>query len=201
MTHGQRRRQPQPRDVAGNDARAGHRRSAVSAPSRCGTPSQHGGAARHASRWDAVRIGRVAGARGSCPASPDFREVTIPAGTSLSVKVLSTLASNRSIVEDPVRGALAQAVVVSGKTALPVDTGSGCGARGGRGDAKKGGIGAGLGAVVGGIAGGGSGAAIGAVAGGAGTVLATKGREVEVPAGTVVTVLVQKPLTVRVPIK
>ena len=68
-------------------------------------------------------------------------------------------------------------------------------------DAKKGGIGAGLGAVVGGIAGGGSGAAVGAVAGGAGTVLATKGREVEVPAGTMVTVLVQKPLTVRVPIK
>ena len=68
-------------------------------------------------------------------------------------------------------------------------------------DVKKGGLGAGLGAVVGGIAGGGSGAAIGAVAGGAGTVLATKGREVEVPAGTVVNVLLQSPLTVRVPIK
>ena len=176
------------------------------------------------------------------PPVPTFREVTIPAGTSLSVKVLSTLASNRSIVEDPVRGALAQAVVVSGKTALPVDTeisGSvtdvkesgrvkgkaSIGFRFNRiavrgethpiqtarvlreaahkkgDDAKKGGIGAGLGAVVGGIAGGGSGAAIGAVAGGAGTVLATQGREVEVPAGTVVTVLVQKPLTVRVPIK
>jgi hypothetical protein len=70
-----------------------------------------------------------------------------------------------------------------------------------RDDVKKGGIGAGLGAVVGGIAGGGSGAAIGAVAGGTGTVLATKGREVEVPPGTIVTVLIQKPLTIRVPIK
>jgi L-aminopeptidase/D-esterase-like protein len=65
-------------------------------------------------------------------------------------------------------------------------------------DVKKGGVGAGLGAVVGGIAGGGSGAAIGAVAGGTATVLATKGREVEVAPGTVVTVLLQKPLIVRV---
>src|SRR6185503_186966 len=68
-------------------------------------------------------------------------------------------------------------------------------------DVKKGGLGAGLGAVVGGIAGGGSGAAIGAVAGGAGTVLATKGREVEIPAGTVVNVLLQSPLTLKVTLK
>ena len=68
-------------------------------------------------------------------------------------------------------------------------------------DVKKGGLGAGLGAVVGGIAGGGSGAAIGAVAGGAGTVLATKGREVEIPAGTVVNVLMQSPLTLKVTLK
>jgi hypothetical protein len=68
-------------------------------------------------------------------------------------------------------------------------------------DVKKGGIGAGLGAVVGGIAGGGTGAAIGAVAGGTGAVLGTKGREIEVPAGTVVNVLLQAPLTVQVPNK
>jgi hypothetical protein len=68
-------------------------------------------------------------------------------------------------------------------------------------DVKKGGIGAGLGAVVGGIAGGGKGAAIGAVAGGTGTVLATKGREVEIAPGTVVTAILQNALTVRVPIK
>jgi hypothetical protein len=71
-------------------------------------------------------------------------------------------------------------------------------------DAKKIGIGAGVGAVVGGIAGGGSGAAIGAaVGGGAGTgaVLATRGSEVELPAGTTVTTRLQQPLIVRVPIK
>jgi len=71
-------------------------------------------------------------------------------------------------------------------------------------DAKKIGIGAGAGAIIGGIAGGGSGAAIGAaVGGGAGTgaVLATRGSEVELPAGTTITTRLQKPLTVQVPIK
>jgi hypothetical protein len=68
-------------------------------------------------------------------------------------------------------------------------------------DVKKGGIGAGVGAVVGGIAGGGTGAAVGAAVGGTGTVLATKGKEVRLPAGTTITTTLQEPLTVLVPIK
>ena len=68
-------------------------------------------------------------------------------------------------------------------------------------DVKKGGLGAGAGAIVGGVIGGGTGAAVGAVAGGAGTVLATKGSEVEIPSGTVLNVLVQDPITVRVAVK
>ena len=66
-------------------------------------------------------------------------------------------------------------------------------------DVKKGAIGAGVGAVVGGIAGGGTGAAIGAAAGGTGTVLATRGNEVRLPAGTTVTTTLQAPLTILVP--
>jgi hypothetical protein len=53
---------------------------------------------------------------------PKFREITIPAGTAFNVTVLSTLASNTSKVEDPVKGALAKAVVVSGLTVLPQGT-------------------------------------------------------------------------------
>lgn len=176
------------------------------------------------------------------PPPPAFREVTIPAGTSLSVSVLSNLASNTSKVEDVVKAALANPVVIDGVTAVPkgaeirgvVSDAKQSGRVKGKAsiglafdrltvrgetlkietapvvleaqdkksdDVKKGGIGAGLGAVVGGIAGGGTGAAIGAVAGGAGAVLGTKGREIEVPAGTVVNVLLQSPLTVRVPNK
>lgn len=69
-----------------------------------------------------------------------------------------------------------------------------------RDDLVKGGIGAGVGAIVGGIVGGGKGAAIGAGAGGAGAVLATKGKEVRLPAGTTVTTTLQDPLTLPVPL-
>jgi outer membrane lipoprotein SlyB len=70
-----------------------------------------------------------------------------------------------------------------------------------KGDVKKGAIGGGVGAVVGGLIGGGKGAVIGGAAGGAGTVLATKGKEVQLPAGTNVTARLQEPLTVQVPTK
>jgi hypothetical protein len=174
--------------------------------------------------------------------TPTFHDVTIPAGTSLSVTVLSAIASNTSTVEDPVRGALAKPVAVSGSTAVPagaqisgsiIDVKESGRVKGRallafrfdrivvrgethqiqtarvireaesstRDDVKKGGIGAGVGAVVGGIAGGGKGAAIGGVAGGTGAVLATRGDEVEIAPGTVVDVLLQEPLTVRVPIE
>jgi len=156
--------------------------------------------------------------------------------------VLSTLASDSSQIEDPVKGAIAKSVVVSGTTALPKgseisgtvveakESGRVKGkasiafrfeklvvrgdtyriqtapvareaAQDKKSDVKKGGLGAGLGAIVGGVAGGGTGAAIGAVAGGTTAVLATKGQEVRLEPGTVVTVLLQDPLTVSVPVK
>ena len=176
------------------------------------------------------------------PPAPTFREITVPAGTSLSVTVLSTLASNKSKVEDPVKGALAKPVTVSGVTAIPsgaqisgtVTDAKESGRVKGKAtiafrfdrlvvrdetirihaaqvtreaaqdkgsDVKKGGLGAGAGAIVGGVVGGGKGAAIGAVAGGTGAVLATKGKEVQIEPGTVVSVLLQEPVTVQVPIK
>jgi hypothetical protein len=174
------------------------------------------------------------------PPTPKFREVTIPAGTTLSVTLLDTLASNASKPEDPVRGTLAKPVIVSGETAVPAGTeirGSviethESGRVKGRAsvvfqferlvlagetyriqtapvkreagkdtasDVKKGGVGAGAGAIVGGLVGGGKGAAVGAVAGGAGSVLVTKGKEVELPAGTAVTALLQQAITLTVP--
>lgn len=65
-------------------------------------------------------------------------------------------------------------------------------------DAQKIGIGAGAGAVVGGLLGGRKGAAIGAAAGGAGgtgVVLATKGEEVRLPAGTEIDLVLARPVT------
>jgi hypothetical protein len=170
------------------------------------------------------------------------REVTIPAGTSLSVRVLSTLASNSSKVEDNVRGALAKAVSVDGATVLPAGAqlngsvleANESGRVKGRAsiafrfdrltangetlriqtatvrreavpdrksDITKGGIGAGVGAIVGGVIGGGKGAVIGGAAGGTGAVLATKGKEVAIPSGTVVSVRLEDPVTVSVPVR
>ena len=68
-------------------------------------------------------------------------------------------------------------------------------------DATKVGAGAGIGAVIGGIIGGGKGAAKGAVIGGAagaGTVLATRGRDVELAAGSEVNATLSSPFGVRV---
>jgi len=67
-------------------------------------------------------------------------------------------------------------------------------------DATKVGVGAGAGAIIGGILGGGSGAAKGAVIGGAagtGAVLATRGKEVELPAGTDIAATLASEFSVR----
>ena len=212
----------------------------ASAPPAARTPAPAGGPA--AAATPAAVPAPVAAPKPEPPPAPTFREVTIPAGTALSVSVLSTLGSKTSQIEDPVRGALAEPVIVSGRTALPkgteitgtvTDAKESARVKGkallafrferltfdgeshriqtakvtieaqqNKGDdVKKGGAGAGLGAIVGGIAGGGKGAAIGAVAGGTGAVLATKGKEVEIPPGTVVSALLQSALTIRVPVK
>jgi hypothetical protein len=68
-------------------------------------------------------------------------------------------------------------------------------------DVKKGAIGGGVGAIVGGIVGGGKGAAIGAGVGGAGAVVATRGAEVRLTAGTTVSTTLQESLTIVVPLR
>jgi hypothetical protein len=61
-------------------------------------------------------------------------------------------------------------------------------------DASKTGLGALLGGVVGAVAGGKKGLLIGGVVGAAGAIVATKGDEVEIPAGTQVTLRLQRPM-------
>jgi hypothetical protein len=176
---------------------------------------------------------------------PEFRELTIPAGTTLSATLATALASDTSKVEDTVHATLKSPVSIEGFELLPpgativghvtkaepagkvkgrallafrfnsVDLSAGpeqistetisreASSTKGK-DAAKIGVGAGAGAVIGGIIGGGSGAATGAaIGGGAGTatVLATKGDEVRLPAGTPVSVKLTAPLTIRVEVK
>jgi hypothetical protein len=176
--------------------------------------------------------------------TPEFQEVTIPAGATLSATLATAVASDTSHVEDAVRATLSHAVLAEGIEALPrgttltgnvthaeragkvkgraevafrfntidlpgdggrqpITTGtiSHLAATTKKKDATKIGIGAGAGAAIGAIVGGGGGAAKGAViGGGAGTaaVLATRGDEVRLAAGTPVSVKLTAPLTVRV---
>lgn len=59
------------------------------------------------------------------------------------------------------------------------------------------GTGAGVGAVVGGILGGLRGALIGAIVGGGGVIAATEGKDIELPAGTIVRLRLDTPVQVR----
>lgn len=65
-----------------------------------------------------------------------------------------------------------------------------------KGDATKIGAGAGIGAIIGGILGGVKGALAGILIGGGGTIAATEGKDVELPAGTVLRVRLDTPLVV-----
>jgi hypothetical protein len=66
-----------------------------------------------------------------------------------------------------------------------------------RGEANKIGAGAGVGAIIGGIIGGVKGALLGVLIGGGGTVAATEGKDVILPAGTILRVRLDTPPAVR----
>jgi hypothetical protein len=186
----------------------------------------------------------ASGAEGAAPTTPPvpaYREVTLPAGTRLTVRLDSGVSSNNSRIEDRVDGALTAPVRVGQTVVVP----AGSQVRGDvvaaepsgkvkgrarvalrfrtlsvgessypivaqvsrmapatkRQDAEKIAMPAVGGAIVGALIGGKEGAAIGAAAGGgAGTavVLATPGKEVSIPRGSVLTLRLQEPVTVRV---
>jgi hypothetical protein len=66
-----------------------------------------------------------------------------------------------------------------------------------REEGGKAGVGAGAGAIVGGIIGGLSGALLGAVIGAGGAIVATEGKDIELPAGSIIRIRLDQPLTVR----
>jgi len=71
-------------------------------------------------RMPLAEMGKVAEA--TATAQPLFREVTIPAGTTLRLTLQSAVASDSSHVEDPVRAELRQAVSIEGTQVLPAGT-------------------------------------------------------------------------------
>jgi hypothetical protein len=55
----------------------------------------------------------------AAPAEPEFRDVTIPAETPLSITLSTPVASDTSKVEDKVTGRLAKPIIVHGRTVVP----------------------------------------------------------------------------------
>lgn len=58
----------------------------------------------------------------AAPPAPVFKEVTLPAGTSLAIELKSPLSSATAAVEDPVEGVLRRALVVDGAEIVPAGT-------------------------------------------------------------------------------
>ena len=132
------------------------------------------------------------------PVRDDAGRVVIPAGTR--VRGIVTAAEDAERPAKPGRLDLTfDTIYLDDRTATPLrarvvsvkenldrsDTG------------KNAGIGAIVGGVLGSIIGGSKGALIGVVVGGAGGVVATAGEEVNLPAGTILTVNLDRPLDVR----
>jgi len=172
-----------------------------------------------------------------------FHEITIPAGTALSLQMASTVSSASSRIEQPVTATLRRPIVVEGRTIVPagaavtgyvsqvqrsgrvkgralvgvrftrlrvgdtrytIETGNVARRAPAtkKADATKIGIGAGAGALVGALTGGKKGAAIGSglgAAGGTAVVLSTRGREVSIGRGALLTARLAAPVTVHVP--
>ena len=73
----------------------------------------------------AAAEGSVAGAAGKAEAAagiPIYREVTLPAGTTLPLDLKTTVASDTSQVEDTVRATLRRAITIDGMQVLPAGT-------------------------------------------------------------------------------
>jgi hypothetical protein len=125
----------------------------------------------------------------------------VPAGAALTGSI--TAADRSARVKGRARLALRFTSITVDDEAQPIATAAISRVAQGptREDAAKIGVGAGAGAVIGAIAGGTKGAVIGGTVGGAagtGVVMATRGDEVALPAGTTLTTTLTQPLVVRV---
>lgn len=71
---------------------------------------------------EAVPAGQTSANAAPVSAAPRFREVTLPAGTTIRLELQSAVASDTSRVEDAVRATVRQAVSVDGATVIPAGT-------------------------------------------------------------------------------
>ena len=69
-----------------------------------------------------VAVASIGAATIAAPDSIQFREITVPAGTVISVVLDSHVASDTSRIESPVRARVRRPIVINGVTAIPADS-------------------------------------------------------------------------------
>jgi hypothetical protein len=124
-------------------------------------------------------------------------EVLIPAGSVLRGVVRTVEKASRTDRKGSLTVAFDQ-ITVRGRTyPMRGTVTQALESEGIKGEAARVGAGAGIGAIIGGILGGAKGALLGVLIGGGGTIAATEGTDVKLPAGTVLRVRLDTPPNVR----
>jgi hypothetical protein len=123
--------------------------------------------------------------------------VLIPAGSTLRGVVSSVNKATRTDRKGSMTIAFDQISVQGRSYPIRATVTQAIESEGIKGEVGKIGAGAGVGAIIGGILGGAKGALLGVLIGGGGTVAATEGKDVTLPAGTVLRVRFDQPLQVR----
>ncbi|NQW03314.1 MAG: hypothetical protein HQ485_04745 [Acidobacteria bacterium] len=123
-------------------------------------------------------------------------EVVLPAGTVVRGFVGSVRAAGRVDRKGSLTLSFDEILPKSGPTRLRASVTKALDGRMSE-DAGRIGTGAVLGAIVGGILGGGKGMMVGVLVGGGGTIAATDGSDVDLPAGTIFRVRIDSPLEIR----
>ena len=124
-------------------------------------------------------------------------DVLIPAGSVLRGVVSSVNKATRTDRKGSLTVAFDQISVRGRSYPIHATVTQALESEGIKGEAAKIGTGAGVGAIIGGILGGAKGALLGILIGGGGTIAATEGQDVSLPAGAVLRVKFDSPLVVR----
>jgi hypothetical protein len=124
-------------------------------------------------------------------------EVLIPAGSTLRGVVSSVNKATRTDRKGSLTVAFDQITVHGRAYPIHATVQQALESEGIKGEAGKIGAGAGVGAIIGGILGGAKGALLGVLIGGGGTIAATEGKDVTLPANTVLRVRLENPLQIR----
>jgi hypothetical protein len=124
-------------------------------------------------------------------------DVLIPAGSVLRGVVSSVNKATRTDRKGSLTVAFDQITIRGRSYPIHATVTQALESEGIKGEAAKIGAGAGVGAIIGGILGGAKGALLGILIGGGGTIAATEGKDVVLPAGSVLRVKFDQPLVIR----